>query len=208
MKELKLFPDFIEPTNILLKDGEAIYFGSVLNLNEADHYLHTFLENISWKNDRGITAGKSYVSERKIAWFDEKSSLHASIARSSLWKNEIRKLITLVESYAHTQFNACLFNLYATGKQGVGWHCDEEAQQPRKATIASLSLGAERRFDFRHIHTNETVSITLEHGSLLIMRGVTQHFWKHQLAKTAKISDPRINLTFRQTRPTRQQFSR
>jgi alkylated DNA repair dioxygenase AlkB len=101
-----------------------------------------------------------------------------------------------VETLARTSFNACLANLYADGSQGMGWHQDNEKELDDSA-IASVSLGAERRFDFRHIHSRQKVSVFLEQGSLLLMKGSTQKYWQHQLPKSAKVTTPRINLTFR-----------
>jgi alkylated DNA repair dioxygenase AlkB len=198
---MKLFPDFEQPTNILPFDGEAIYFGPILNVEKADYYLSRFLNTIEWANDEGVIAGKEYKSKRKIAWYDmherPKHSPRTTLDSHS-WNNDIEELRLQVEDYAQTQFTGCFFNLYENGECGVGWHFDKEARLNKRCQIASLTLGAERRFDFRHIKTKKTVSLVLEHGSLLIMRGSTQIYWKHQLPKSKRIATPRINLTFRQ----------
>lgn len=90
-----------------------------------------------------------------------------------------------------------LANLYRDGKDSNGWHADDEKELGKNPLIASLSLGAQRRFDLRHNLTKEKISLELESGSLLLMGGAMQHFWKHQIAKSTKVSGPRINLTFR-----------
>jgi len=79
----------------------------------------------------------------------------------------------------------------------LGWHSDDEKSIVPGSSIASLSFGAGRKFSFRHKATRETVSIILENGSLLDMRGATQSHWHHQLPKTRKVAEPRVNLTFR-----------
>ena len=88
-------------------------------------------------------------------------------------------------------------SLYHDGNEGVGWHSDDEKSLGKNTTIASLSFGAERRFSFRHKQTKEIVSLVLEHGSMLVMKDVTQANWIHSLAKSKKIINKRINLTFR-----------
>ena len=95
-------------------------------------------------------------------------------------------------------FTTVLLNLYRDGKDSNGWHADDEPELGKNPVIASVSLGAPRFFHLRHNHDHKhRYKLLLEHGSLLLMGGATQHFWKHQVAKTAKKVGPRINLTFR-----------
>jgi alkylated DNA repair dioxygenase AlkB len=91
-----------------------------------------------------------------------------------------------------------LLNLYHNGNEGMGWHSDDEKSLGKNnTTIASLSFGAERKFSFKHKQSKQMVSLVLEHGSLLIMKYATQTNWLHSLPKSKKITQPRINLTFR-----------
>ena len=90
-----------------------------------------------------------------------------------------------------------MLNLYHNGSEGIAWHSDDEKSLEKNSTIASLSLGAERKFSFKHKQTKQTISLVLEHGSLLIMEDATQTYWLHSLPKSKKITGPRINLTFR-----------
>jgi alkylated DNA repair dioxygenase AlkB len=101
------------------------------------------------------------------------------------------------ESVAGASFNSVLVNLYRDGNDSVSWHSDNEAINGREPTIASVSLGATRRFDLRHRETKQTVRVDLEGGSLLVMSGLSQICWVHQIAKTKTAVGPRINLTFR-----------
>jgi alkylated DNA repair dioxygenase AlkB len=115
------------------------------------------------------------------------------------WTKELSELKQLVEKYAGTKFNSCLLNLYHNGNEGMGWHSDDEESlgKDNNNIIASLSFGAERKFSFKHKQTKQIVSVILEHGSLLVMRGATQSNWLHSLPKSKTITQPRINLTFR-----------
>jgi len=102
-----------------------------------------------------------------------------------------------VEKYSNAEFNSCLLNLYNDGNVGVGWHSDDEKSIEDSSCIASVSLGAEREFSFRHKQSKKIISVLLEHGSLLLMKDAIQKNWLHCLPKSRKISLPRINLTFR-----------
>ena len=101
------------------------------------------------------------------------------------------------EVLSGASFNSVLLNLYRNGRDSVGWHSDHEAGLGERPTIASLSLGGARRFQFRHRRTKETITLELRSGDWLMMRGETQRFWVHQVPKTAPPVDPRVNLTFR-----------
>jgi len=94
-------------------------------------------------------------------------------------------------------FNACLFNYYPTGDDGMGYHADNESELGNEPIIASVSLGATRKFVFKHRITKEKVEIPLQNGQLIVMRGQTQRHWLHSLPKTKKVTEGRINLTFR-----------
>jgi alkylated DNA repair dioxygenase AlkB len=94
--------------------------------------------------------------------------------RALAWTKELSELKQIVEEYAGIKFNSCLLNLYHNGNEGMGWHCDDEESLGKNNTIASLSFGAERKFSFKHKQTKQTVSLVLEHGSLLLMKDATQ----------------------------------
>jgi alkylated DNA repair dioxygenase AlkB len=114
----------------------------------------------------------------------------------------ILELKARVEAACDAPFNSVLLNLYRDGADSMGWHSDDEPELGERPVIASLSLGATRRFRLRHRLRKELepVAIDLENGSLLIMAGETQRFWKHQISKTKRVSGPRVNLTFRNIR--------
>ena len=186
--------------NLLPHDGIVNYFGRVLNRTEADQYLQALLHHIAWKNDEAVIFGKHIITRRKVAWYGDKefSYTYSNITRQALvWTEELKKLKAIVEELTGTIFNSCLLNLYHNGDEGMAWHSDEEKSLGKDSAIASFSFGEERKFSFRHKKSKEIISLSLEHGSLLVMKGATQTNWLHSLPKSKKITGPRVNLTFR-----------
>lgn len=186
--------------NILPFDGEVLNYGLVLSSKECNNYLSTFLTANFWQPDELIIFGKRIVTSRKVAWFgdtDYKYSYSNSVKQALPWTSELILLKKLVEEKTGEVFNSCLLNLYHNGNEGMGWHQDNEKELGKNPVIASLSLGAIRKFSFKHIENKQNVSVILEAGSLLVMKGETQAKWQHSLPKSKKIKTPRVNLTFR-----------
>lgn len=189
-----------EPGNLLPKDGTALYYGAILSKDNADHYFHQLLNTIEWRNDEVFIFGKRIITKRKVAWYGEKpfAYTYSQTTKYALpWTKKLLELKNIIECKTGATYNACLLNLYHNGQEGLAWHSDAEKDLKKDGAIASLSLGAERKFAFKHKQTGETVSLLLEHGGLLLMKGVTQTFWLHRLPPTKRITTPRINLTFR-----------
>jgi alkylated DNA repair dioxygenase AlkB len=189
--------------NLLPFDGSADYFGKILSAAQSRHYLDRMLNHISWRNDEAVIFGRHIITKRKVAWYGDEtfSYAYSGKTREALrWTRELLELKKIVEGVCGRTFNSCLLNLYHTGDEGMAWHSDDEKTLEPDGAIASLSLGAERKFSFRHRKTRETVSIQLEAGSLLVMHGPTQTHWMHALPKTKKVTQPRINLTYRSMR--------
>ena len=113
------------------------------------------------------------------------------------WTSDLLEIRRVIEEKTKETFNSCLLNLYHSGEEGMGWHSDDEKDLQKYSAIASISLGAERKFVFKNKENKETVSLSLENGSLLLMQGKTQTHWLHRLPPTKKVNTPRINLTFR-----------
>ncbi|KAG1682762.1 DNA oxidative demethylase ALKBH2 [Nymphon striatum] len=190
--------------NLLPYDGEVNYFGSIVSPEESDNYLEQLLKTVQWKNDEVIVYGKHITTKRKAAWYGDSNYAYtySNTTKYALtWTEELLELKKRVELTTETQFNSCLLNLYHDGTEGMTWHSDDEKALGTNTTIASLSFGAERKFSFKHKSLDErkkkTVSLHLESGSLLVMKGSTQTHWLHSLPKTTKVNTPRINLTFR-----------
>ncbi len=186
--------------NLLPYDGQVNYLGPILDQITSDHYYNALINNIAWQADQAVIFGKTITTKRKYAWYASEafSYTYSKIKRTALpWTKELIELKRLVEAEAGEQFNSCLLNLYHTGEEGMAWHSDGEKELKKHGTVASLSLGAERKFAFKHKQNKETVALNLAHGSLLLMKGVTQDHWLHRLPTTKKVQTPRINLTFR-----------
>jgi alkylated DNA repair dioxygenase AlkB len=189
-----------ETANLLPYDGESYYYGPVVSDQEAQYYLEKLLDNIAWKNDEAVIFGKHIITKRKVAWYGDTafSYTYSNITKQALaWTPELLALKKLTEQKTGTKFNSCLLNLYQDGNEGMAWHSDDEKSLGKNTSIASLSFGAERKFAFKHRETKHTLSLILESGSLLLMKGTTQSNWLHQLPKTTKVNRPRVNLTFR-----------
>lgn len=189
-----------EPRNYLPQDGVVNYYGLVMSLQEADDYFNSFLSTIEWLNDEVIIFGKHITTKRKVAWYGDKPFEYTysnTTKKASPWTDELLALKHLIEKKTNESFNSCLLNLYHNGDEGMAWHSDDEPDLKKHSAIASMSFGAERKFSFKHKKSKETVSLILQHGSLIIMKDSTQTYWMHSLPKTKKVSTPRINLTFR-----------
>ncbi|QMU29102.1 alpha-ketoglutarate-dependent dioxygenase AlkB family protein [Adhaeribacter radiodurans] len=198
---MNLFDYPANPTlNLLPKDGTVNYFGKIFSPEEADNYLNRLLTNIAWKNDEANIFGKTIIIKRKVAWYGDQEFeyTYSNITKKALpWTKELLELKTTIEAETGETFNSCLLNLYHTGEEGMAWHSDGEKDLKKDGAIGSLSFGAERKFSFKHKQTKEIVSMVLEHGSLLIMKGTTQTHWLHRLPPTNAAHQARVNLTFR-----------
>ena len=167
---------------------------------KAQYYFNQLLNTIDWTNDKAILFGKLIITKRKVAWYGDKpfDYTYSKTTKSALpWTKELLEVKEIIENKTGETFNSCLLNLYHTGEEGMGWHSDGEKDLKKNGAIASLSLGAERKFTFKHKATQQTISVLLEKGSLLEMKGITQENWLHRLPPTKKVKIPRINLTFR-----------
>jgi len=194
---MKLFK-FDNQLNILPFDGEVFYFGEVLG--DVGKIKQVLLQKVDWQPDQLLIYGKHITTKRKTAWYGDKAfnySYSNSTRTAQSWITELLVLKEIVEDLTQHSFNSCLLNLYHKGDEGMAWHSDDEPELGINPVIASLSIGAERKFSFKHKKNKETRSLQLENGSLLIMKGETQRYWKHSLPKTSRVNEPRINLTFR-----------
>src|SRR5690606_28110797 len=114
------------------------------------------------------------------------------------WTPALAAIRQRIEEYSDCHFNSLLANLYRNEQDSVGWHADNEPELGENPALASLSLGETRDFLLKHRdHPEQKVTMALEHGDLLIMKGALQHHWLHQMPKSKAQCGPRINLTFR-----------
>lgn len=186
--------------NILPFDGITNYHGRILDTKTADFYFDRLMKTINWKNDQSIMFGKLITTKRKVAWYgdEEYSYTYSNVTKTAnLWTKELLELKEIVEKESEETYNSCLLNLYHSGDEGMGYHTDGEKMLKKNGAIASLSLGAERKFSFKHKENKQRIDVVLEKGSLLVMKKGTQQNWLHRLPPTKKVTTPRINLTFR-----------
>ena len=198
---MELFEPSINPAKNLLPHGGIVnYYGKLFSLPKADRYFQYLLNFIDWRNDQAVIFGKLITTKRKVAWYGDREFeyTYSNITKRALpWSQELLELKQITEHRTGETYNSCLLNLYHSGDEGMAWHSDGEKDLKKNGAIGSLSFGAERKFSFKHKTTKETVSVILEHGSLLVMAGTTQTHWLHRLPPTKTVGSPRINLTFR-----------
>ncbi|MDT0688529.1 alpha-ketoglutarate-dependent dioxygenase AlkB [Salegentibacter sp. F188] len=190
----------MKPEIIDLPNAKLLYFPQFFSEAEADTYLKKLLINIEWRQDKIKMFGKEILQPRLTALFanNDKTYTYSGLTmKPERFSEEILQIKTAVEEVSDVHFTTCLVNQYRNGQDSMGWHADDEKELGLNPEIASVSFGAERNFHFKHKTKNEKFKLILKHGSLLIMKGSTQHFWKHQLPKTKKETGKRINLTFR-----------
>lgn len=193
-------PSYPVAVNLLPRDGIADYLGPLFGDAEAGRLYAELFRTIEWRNDEVVLFGSRRVLSRKVSWHGDLAFSYAysgTRKTASPWTPALLGIKERVEQASGQRFNSCLLNLYHDGSEGMGWHSDDERTLGLNPPIASVSLGAERPFKFKHRVTGEIVSVILENGSLLVMKGKTQHHWLHALPKTKRVSSPRINLTFR-----------
>jgi alkylated DNA repair dioxygenase AlkB len=190
-----------EPIFFNLPDAEIIYYPNFILEEKANTLFQELLENTPWQQDKITVYGKKHLQPRLTALYgnEGKPYSYSNITmQPHQWSLPLQEIKLLVETVSETNFTTVLLNCYRNGNDGNGWHADNEKELGVNPIIASLSLGTERNFQLKHnLDNSQKKNIILENGSLLLMKGTTQHFWKHQVPKTTKIIGPRINLTFR-----------
>jgi alkylated DNA repair dioxygenase AlkB len=184
-----------------LPNAEIIYYPHFFDKKEADAILAQLTNDIPWQQDDIRVFGKIHPQPRLTALFgnEGKTYTYSNIKmQPHPWTPLLQKIKSLVENVSDTDFSTVLLNQYRNGKDSNGWHADDEKELGANPIIASVSFGTERVFQLKHNSISGLKqNILLEHGSLLVMKGTTQHFWKHQIPKTSKTIGSRINLTFR-----------
>jgi alkylated DNA repair dioxygenase AlkB len=191
--------------NVLPCDGLAYVIDDTKAEFEWPEITACLAETIPWRIETARLFGRDMSVPRMMAWFGDTDYMYSGIRhRAAPFPAVVERLRKRAEAISGRSYNAVLLNLYRNGSDSVGWHSDHEAGLGDLPTIASLSLGATRRFQFRHRRTKETITLELSEGLWLVMAGETQRFWVHQVPKTAAAVERRINLTFRCMIPVHQ----
>ena len=184
-----------------LPDSEVIYYPNFYSIEEASSLFENLKTNTHWQQDDITVYGKSYPQPRLTAYYSLENMIYSysGISMNTMpFTPTLLQIKNKIEGNITEKFNAVLLNLYRDGNDSMGWHSDDEKELGENPVIASISLGEERMFNLRH-KNNKLLKFKflLQHGSLLLMKGKTQHFWQHQIPKSKKINKSRINLTFR-----------
>jgi len=193
--------DTSKVVKLQLQDAEIEYHPQFFGLEDANALFDKLYQNTQWVEEDIRVYGKIYKQPRLTAFFanNQKKYGYANISMiPQPFPPLLNAIKTKVEAATQTQFSSCLLNLYRDGQDSNGWHADDEKELGLNPVIASVSLGAERLFHLKHkkIKTLKH-KLNLQNGSLLLMKGETQHHWLHQIPKTKKPLGKRINLTFR-----------
>ena len=189
-----------QPVKFDLPDAEIRYIDRFLDVDQAWDLFERLRKNIDWRQETITIYGKEHLVPRLWCWMADQGLDYSYSNKRMIpaaWTEDVLTFKSELEKQTNLTFNSVLLNYYRDGQDSNGWHADNEPELGNNPVIASVSLGATRDFQLRHNqHNNLKKSIPLIHGSLLIMQGTTQTYWKHHIPKRAQ-ADPRINLTFR-----------
>lgn len=177
---------------------------------EADRLFSELQVQLPWEQPTLRLFGREHRTPRLSAWVGDAAAIYTYSGRRFLPQPWLPILLSLRDRLASTcgrPFNSVLANLYRDGRDRMGWHADDEPELGAEPCIASLSLGAQRRFLLRPRGGGRSLGLELPHGSLLLMAGATQRNYLHALPATARPCCARINLTFRWVQPTAQRAS-
>jgi alkylated DNA repair dioxygenase AlkB len=193
-----------ETEEILPYDLSATYTPWALGDFDSEQIFRQLLDETPWLSQKITVFGKTYDEPRRVSWHGDSDAYYSYSGitmQLNPWMPLLQDLREICEARANHSFNSVLVNLYRNGQDKNGWHSDNEPELGAEPVIASLSLGVSRRFKFRHRETKEVVERTLENGSLVVMSGLSQKCWEHEVPRQAAVTEPRINLTFRSVLP-------
>ena len=184
-----------------LPEGEARYWQGAFDHAEAARLFEALRGGIHWQGEEILMFGRRVPVPRLVAWHGDPAARYTysgTVHEPLPWTPELVAIRERVSELTGAAYNAVLLNLYRDGRDGMGWHADDEPELGRDPVIASVSLGATRRFCLRHRRRKGLrLDLPLAHGSLLCLSGATQHHWVHALPKTGVAVGERINLTYR-----------
>jgi alkylated DNA repair dioxygenase AlkB len=197
-----LFPSTDRLEKIPIQDGEMLFLNSLKLEHSHDTVLDRLIADTPWRQDKILVWGKLVPQPRLVAWYGdrERNYTYSGITLTPLlWTDLLLEIKRRVESVAGSPFNSVLLNYYRDHRDSMGLHSDDEPELGSKPVIASLSLGEERTFVLKHKVDKfvKPIRLKLKSGSLLVMKGETQRFWKHGISKGTRPCGGRVNLTFR-----------
>ena len=188
--------------HVPMRDAEIYYLGKLPLAQTAEAVMNQLIDEVPWRAENIVVWGKTFPQPRLTAWYGDNGAnyTYSGIHLDPLpWTYTLIDIKTRVEKIAGTDFNSVLLNYYRNHHDSMGLHSDDEPELGRRPIIASVSLGEERTFVLKHKTRRDLKSVRLQlaSGSLLLMKGETQHYWKHGIEKETRPCGPRVNLTFR-----------
>jgi len=188
--------------SIPIPDAEVYHLRRLRLAEPADAVMRYFIDEIPWRAEKTTVWGRTFTQPRLVAWYGDaaKTYTYSGICLNPLpWTTALLDIKGRVEAAAGVDFNSVLLNYYRDQRDSIGFHSDDEHELGERPIIASLSLGEERTFIMKHKTKKhlKTVRLRLASGSLLLMKGETQRYWKHGINKQGRPCGPRVNLTFR-----------
>ena len=191
-------PERTRLANLLPCDGIVRLHEDALGKADALRLFAQLMAVTPWRHEIATVMGRRVPIPRLTAWHGAAGYVYSGIRMvPAPWNPPLLEIKAVAEACAGQTFNSLLLNLYRDGRDSVSWHADNEPGLGRNPVIASVSLGATRRFQMKHRGRDERLALDLPAGSCLVMAGATQHHWLHQVPKTSRPVGPRINLTFR-----------
>jgi alkylated DNA repair dioxygenase AlkB len=190
---------------IPLQDAEVYYLLHLPLARAPDIVLRRLIDKVPWRAENIVVWGRTYPQPRLIAWYGDAGMIYtySGIQLTPLpWTHSLLDIKKRVEAVAGTDFNSVLLNYYRDHRDSMGLHSDDEPELGERPILASVSLGEERTLILKHKRDQvlKPVRLKLASGSLLLMRGDTQRYWKHGIDKETRLCGPRVNLTFRRIR--------
>jgi alkylated DNA repair dioxygenase AlkB len=197
-----IFPTHEKLEPIPMQDAE-VYYLPHLPLAQPPHIVMAdLIDDVPWRAESIVVWGRTYPQPRLIAWYGDVGKIYtySGIQLTPLpWTEALLDIKSQVEAAAHTDFNSVLLNYYRDHRDSMRLHSDDEPELGERPILASLSLGEERTLILKHKRHKalKPVRLKLASGSLLLMKGDTQRYWKHGIDKETRPCGPRVNLTFR-----------
>lgn len=188
------------PQTLPMNDADVRYWAQAFETNHADSLLEALFKQLHWEQRSLRIYNKTHLTPRLVAWCADNGVQYeysGDNAPRQDWTSALLTIKAQVETLCNARFNGALLNYYRNGNDHMGWHSDDESSLGKQPVIASVSLGAQRTFQFKHKTSKQRVDIELEHGSLLVMQGNTQKYWQHALPKRLRENEARLNVTFR-----------
>lgn len=187
---------------IKIDDLDVRFERKLYSTEESNYILYQLIHETKWSQDEVIVFNKKHKIPRLNAWHGNSGKSYTwsgNLMRPLPWTKLLLEIKSKVEFFSKANYNSVLLNYYRNGNDGMGYHADDEQELGANPTIASLSFGQERPFHLKHKYNKEipTQKLLLQSGSLLVMSGTTQQYFKHAIPKTKKAIGPRVNLTFR-----------